>query len=79
METLLIENSNNTKAYYINLEERLDRKENIEKELSKLNINYERFNAVKHTIGALGCTISHMKALEKRIERRYRKYNYSRR
>ena len=52
-------------TYYINLEERPDRKIQIIQELSKIGINNpERFNAVKCSSGAIGCSISHLKCLE---------------
>jgi len=51
--------------YYINLEHRKDRKDNVEKELQKINlINFERFNAIKMQNGAIGCSMSHLKCLE---------------
>ena len=52
-------------ALYINLENRLDRKEHIEKELEILDIPYERFNAIKiPEFGALGCSLSHIECLK---------------
>lgn len=46
---------------YINLEDRLDRKFEIENELKRLNINnFSRFNAIKATPGILGCSLSHL-------------------
>ena len=50
-------------AFYINLEHRTDRKEQIENELSIMGINAKRFNAVCTTNGAIGCTMSHLKLL----------------
>jgi len=53
-----------SKIMYINLESRLDRKEEIEKELTKFNMPFERFNAVSNlNFGALGCTQSHLNIL----------------
>jgi glycosyl transferase family 25 len=52
---------------YINLEHRKDRLEHIKKEISKINPTLskaQRIDAVKHEIGALGCTLSHIKALQ---------------
>lgn len=60
-----------TPCLYINLESRTDRNENVQKELKKLNIAGERFNAVKLANGALGCTMSHIKCLEIAKERDY--------
>jgi len=51
-------------AFYINLESRPDRKQNIEQELLKVGINAKRFNAIKLANGALGCSMSHLKCLE---------------
>lgn len=49
---------------FINLEERKDRLEHVQKELEKLNIVGERFNAIKIQSGAIGCSLSHIKCLE---------------
>ena len=51
-------------VYYINLEERVDRKVLVETELKKLKWKYERFNAIKHERGALGCSLSHLAIVE---------------
>jgi len=50
--------------YYINLEERPDRKDQVIQELKKIGINNpERFNAIKCASGAVGCSMSHLKCL----------------
>ena len=49
---------------YINLSSRVDRKEHVEKELSKIGVPFERFNAIKLPNGALGCSMSHLKCLQ---------------
>jgi GR25 family glycosyltransferase involved in LPS biosynthesis len=51
-------------AYYINLENRKDRKAHVENELLKIGIKAERFNAIKLPNGALGCSMSHLKCIE---------------
>ena len=51
-------------VYYINLEERVDRKQLIENELDELGWKYTRFNAIKTKDGCVGCTMSHLKILE---------------
>jgi GR25 family glycosyltransferase involved in LPS biosynthesis len=56
---------------FINLEERVDRLEHIQKELQKIKVIGERFNAKKTPNGALGCTLSHIKCLEIAKERNY--------
>lgn len=54
------------KIYYINLEHRTDRFENINNQFNKINFtNYERINAIKHEYGPLGCCKSHLKVLNK--------------
>lgn len=51
---------------YINLESRTDRKLHVENQLKMVGIKpVERFNAVKLPNGALGCTMSHIRCLEK--------------
>jgi hypothetical protein len=50
---------------YINLLHREDRKLHVENELKKIGIqNAERFNAIKLTNGALGCSMSHLRCIE---------------
>lgn len=56
---------------YINLEHRKDRLTHVIKELDKIGIQGERFNAVKTKNGAIGCTMSHIKCLEIAKERNY--------
>lgn len=51
-------------AFYINLLSRPDRKDHVEKQLKLIGINGERFNAIKTSNGALGCSMSHLKILE---------------
>lgn len=51
-------NTNNWKAYYINLEHRTDRKEHIESELKKVGIQAERF------IGKTDTDIVHFPEIE---------------
>ena len=58
-------------TFYINLEHRTDRLEHVEKELKKVGIKGERFNAIKTKSGAVGCTLSHIKCLELAKERNY--------
>lgn len=50
--------------YYINLDCRLDRKILVEREFSKLNIEYIRIPAIYHIDGLTGCLKSHIKVLE---------------
>ena len=53
--------------FYINLEDRLDRKEHFLNEIRRLCLDEEkviRIDAVKEKNGALGCTKSHIKTLE---------------
>ena len=52
-------------TYYINLESRTDRLTHVQAELAKIGCDTGmRFNAVRTTNGAVGCTISHIRCLE---------------
>jgi len=52
-------------SFYINLDSRIDRKEQFEEECKKMNLEIERFSAIKNEIGAIGCTESHVNVLKK--------------
>ena len=54
-------------GYYINLESRKDRRKHIEnfKKQYPFFKNIQRFNAIKHSNGAIGCTQSHLECLKK--------------
>jgi GR25 family glycosyltransferase involved in LPS biosynthesis len=49
---------------FINLDNRPDRLEHVNKELEKIGVSGERFSAIKLKNGALGCTLSHIKCIE---------------
>jgi glycosyl transferase family 25 len=51
-------------AFYINLESRVDRKQHVEIQLKNIGVSANRFNAIKLTNGAIGCSMSHLKCLE---------------
>ena len=51
-------------AFYINLDTRPDRKVHVENQLQSVGITAERFNAIRLTNGAVGCSMSHLKILE---------------
>ena len=52
--------------FFINLEHRVDRLIMVKHELAKLKPNIgTRFNAIKAASGAIGCSMSHIKCLEK--------------
>jgi GR25 family glycosyltransferase involved in LPS biosynthesis len=53
------------KIFYINLEKRKDRREEIEKELNTFGLYYERFEAIETPgFGILGCGLSHLSVLK---------------
>jgi GR25 family glycosyltransferase involved in LPS biosynthesis len=60
------------KIFYINLERRVDRREEIEKELNNMELKYERFCAIEHEIGLVGCGYSHLAILKLAKERKYK-------
>ena len=74
--TQLTKNSNYIdKIYYINLEHRKDRKEQIENQIKKfidpeLSIT-KRFNAIANKDGHIGCSKSHLGIIEKCIQNNY--------
>jgi len=56
-------------VFYINLDHRQDRREQIEGELTTMGLPFERFSAIKGTPGIVGCNKSHL-ALLKEAQRR---------
>lgn len=59
---------------YINLENRTDRRQQVETELLKVfpSEKIVRFNAIKHERGGIGCSMSHIGALEMAIENKWK-------
>lgn len=57
---------------YINLDERVDRREQIEGVLSLLGVSGERFAAIPHEYGAYGCGQSHLAVLKAARDRGWR-------
>jgi len=49
---------------FINLEHRTDRLDHVTKQLESIGVQGERFGACKTKVGAIGCTLSHIKCLE---------------
>jgi GR25 family glycosyltransferase involved in LPS biosynthesis len=62
------------RIFYINLDHRKDRKDQIENELELMNLkhNSERVEAVKTSPGGIGCGLSHIKALKLAKEKGYK-------
>jgi len=56
---------------FINLENRTDRLDHVTKQLSSLGLSAERVSACKTDVGAIGCTLSHIKCLELAKKRGY--------
>jgi GR25 family glycosyltransferase involved in LPS biosynthesis len=62
------------KIFIINLAERQDRWIDIMEEMEEFQVpldRIERFNAIKHEKGYMGCTMSHLSCLKIAKERRY--------
>lgn len=53
-----------TNIFYINLESRLDRRLFFENQMKMVGLKAERFEAIKHNIGAVGCSLSHLNLLK---------------
>ena len=53
------------RVVYINLDERVDRKQQIQQELATMFPVVERFAAIKRIPGSIGCTMSHIAVLER--------------
>jgi GR25 family glycosyltransferase involved in LPS biosynthesis len=53
---------------YINLEHRTDRRKEIEAELACFGDRVERFNAIRHVTGGIGCSMSHLQVLKRAKE-----------
>ena len=47
------------KVIYINLDKRTDRRHEFETQAELYGISYERFSAIAHSFGIVGCTMSH--------------------
>jgi len=58
-----------TNAFYINLDEREDRKTKTKKEFKQLKIPIQRMKAVKLENGRIGCSMSHLKCLQQAKEK----------
>jgi glycosyl transferase family 25 len=59
--------------FYINLDHRTDRREELEAELAKVGItHYERFPAIRRNPGIIGCGLSHLAVLKLARSRGYR-------
>ncbi len=50
--------------FYINLESRPDRKSFFEKQMKSMGFLATRFNAIKNSCGAVGCSLSHLALLK---------------
>ena len=51
-------------CYVINLEKNTERLERVTKELKKINVTFERFNAIYNEQGIVGCCMSHIECLK---------------
>jgi GR25 family glycosyltransferase involved in LPS biosynthesis len=58
-------------VFYINLDHRTDRKEEIEEELNKVDLPFERIPGTRTSPGIIGCGYSHLAALKEARARGY--------
>jgi len=59
-------------VFYINLASRPDRRQQFETQATLYGISYERFDAIPHTFGIVGCTRSHQAVYRLAQERQYK-------
>jgi glycosyl transferase family 25 len=57
---------------YINLDRRTDRREEMEAQLEKVGLRAERFSAIAHSVGIVGCGYSHLAVLKEAREKKCR-------
>lgn len=57
--------------FYINLDHRTDRRAEIEKELTDMELSFERFPAIRTQYGLVGCGLSHLAVLKEAKARGY--------
>lgn len=60
------------KIIYINLDKRTDRREQMERQLDAFGLSYERFPAIHHSFGIVGCSQSHQAVYRLAKERGYK-------
>jgi GR25 family glycosyltransferase involved in LPS biosynthesis len=60
------------KIFYINLDKRTDRRNEIEQELNKMELPYERFSAIHKESGIVGCGYSHLAVLKLARDKGYK-------
>jgi glycosyl transferase family 25 len=58
-------------VFYINLDHRTDRRAEIEKELTEMELPFERFPAIRTAYGLVGCGLSHLALLKMAKARGY--------
>jgi len=58
-------------VFCINLDERVDRRIQVEQELETIGLPFERFPAIKGTPGLVGCSYSHLAVLKEARRREY--------
>ena len=55
----------------INLRSRIDRLEKVSNQFKKMQLKFERFDAIYNSYGALGCTKSHIECIKLAKQRNY--------
>lgn len=53
----------NIQGLYINLDDRIERNEKMKQLIKKYSLNLQRFPAIKHNNGKIGCALSHINCL----------------
>lgn len=66
-----MEHKRNYKICYINIDDRTDRQIRFEKHMNDYNLFFERYSAIKHDFGPIGCAKSHLNVLKNAKENNY--------
>jgi glycosyl transferase family 25 len=59
-----MQHQKNYKMFYINMDDRLDRRNRFEKHMKKYDLDCERFSGIKDSFGSVGCAKSHLTILK---------------
>ena len=59
-----MQHQKNYRIFYINMDDRVDRRNRFEKHMKKYDLDCERFSGIKDSVGSVGCAKSHLTILK---------------